>query len=89
MIPNISADVKMWEFTVTGSGSFQKERPPVHFSLSLIQKEEVIPSGPTSTWVAWVQSQLTPTGYPQDPPRDIKTSGEWNTAAAPIQSCGT
>jgi hypothetical protein len=36
--------------------------------------------------VAWTQSLQTPTRYPQDPPRDLKTSGEWNTAAAPIQS---
>jgi hypothetical protein len=44
---------------------------------------------PDSTWVAWVWSLLTPAGYPQDPPRDLKTSGEWNTAAAPNQSPGT
>jgi hypothetical protein len=27
-----------------------------------------------------------PQGPPQDPPQDFKTSGEWNTASAPIQS---
>ena len=29
-----------------------------------------------------------PQGPTQDPPWDLKTSGEWNTASAPIQSCG-
>jgi hypothetical protein len=38
-----------------------------------------------STGVAWARSLQTPAGYPQDPPRDLKTSGEWNTAAATIQ----
>ena len=44
---------------------------------------------PASTWVAWVQSLLIPGSYTQDTPWDFKTSGEWNTAATPIQSCGT
>jgi hypothetical protein len=44
---------------------------------------------PTSIRVAWALSLLTPARYPQDPPRDLKTSGVWNTAAAPIQSCMT
>jgi hypothetical protein len=30
-----------------------------------------------------------PQGPTQDSPWDPKTSGEWNTAPAPIQSCGT
>jgi hypothetical protein len=30
-----------------------------------------------------------PQGPTQDSPRDPKTSGEWNTAPAPIQSRGT
>jgi hypothetical protein len=30
-----------------------------------------------------------PQGPTRDPPRDPKTSGEWNTAPAPIQSRGT
>jgi hypothetical protein len=38
--------------------------------------------------VAWAQSLQTPAGYPQDSPRDLKTSGEWNTAAAPIHHVG-
>jgi hypothetical protein len=39
-----------------------------------------------STGVFWVWSLQTPTRSPQDPPWDLKTSGEWNTASAPIQS---
>jgi hypothetical protein len=37
------------------------------------------------------QQSLTqhPQGPTQDSPRDPKTSGEWNTAPAPIQSHGT
>jgi ribosomal protein S18 len=42
-----------------------------------------------STGVLWVQSLQKPARYPQDPPRDLKTSGVWNTASAPIQSHGT
>jgi hypothetical protein len=30
-----------------------------------------------------------PQGPTQDPPQDTKTSGEWNTAPAPIQMRGT
>jgi hypothetical protein len=30
-----------------------------------------------------------PQGPTQDSPQDPKTSGEWNTASAPIQSSGT
>ena len=29
-----------------------------------------------------------PQGPPLDPPQDLKTYGEWNTASAPIQSRG-
>ena len=36
--------------------------------------------------VARAHSQLTTSSYPQHPPRDLKTSGEWNTTSAPIQS---
>jgi hypothetical protein len=39
-----------------------------------------------STEVPWAQSLQTPARYPQDPPQDIKTSGEWNTASTPIPS---
>jgi hypothetical protein len=35
------------------------------------------------------QSRLTPASYPQHPPRDLKTSVEWNTASAPMQSHGS
>jgi hypothetical protein len=42
-----------------------------------------------TTGVAWAWSLLTPASYPQDLPRDLKTSGEWNTAAAPTQLHGT
>ena len=52
-------------------------------------KTRLVPSGPASTGVARAQSLLTPASYPQDPPQDLKTSGEWNTASAPIQSRGT
>ena len=40
-------------------------------------------------WVARAHSRLTTASYPQHPPSDLKTSGEWNTASAPIQSLGT
>ena len=36
--------------------------------------------------VARAHSRLTTASYPQHPPSDLKTSGEWNTASAPIQS---
>jgi hypothetical protein len=36
--------------------------------------------------VARTHSRLTTSSYPQHPPSDFKTSGEWNTASAPIQS---
>jgi hypothetical protein len=39
-----------------------------------------------STGKPWARSLWTPTRYPQDTPRDLKTSGEWSTASAPIQS---
>jgi hypothetical protein len=42
-----------------------------------------------STRVPWSLSPRTPARYPKDPPQDLKTSGEWNTASATIQSCGT
>jgi hypothetical protein len=48
-----------------------------------------VPSGPANTGVARLRSRLTPTNYPQDPPWDLKTSGEWNTVSSPIQSHGT
>ena len=32
---------------------------------------------------------LTTTSYPQQPPSELKPSGEWNTASAPIQTRGT
>ena len=44
---------------------------------------------PASTGVAWARSLQTHARYPQDAPQDLKTSAVWNTAAAPIQSCGT
>ena len=43
----------------------------------------------TSTGVPWAWSLWTPARYPQYSPRDRKTSGEWNTASAPIKSHGT
>ena len=42
-----------------------------------------------STGVPWAQSLRTLARYPQEPPQDLKASGEWNTASAPIQSHGT
>jgi len=39
--------------------------------------------------VARAPSRLTTSSYPQHPPSDLKPSGEWNTASAPIQSRGT
>jgi hypothetical protein len=47
------------------------------------------PSSPTSTRVARAQSRLIPASYPQDPQWDLETSGELNTATAPIQTQGT
>jgi hypothetical protein len=52
-------------------------------------KSKESPSGPASTGVARAQSRLTPASYPQDPPGDLKTFGEWNTESAPTQSRGT
>jgi hypothetical protein len=43
----------------------------------------------SSTGVARAQSCLTTASYPQHLPSDLRTSGEWNTASAPIQSRGT
>jgi hypothetical protein len=54
------------------------------FLASMSKTSAQVPSGPASTGVPRARSQLTPASYPQDRPRDLKTSGEWNTAAAPI-----
>jgi hypothetical protein len=35
-----------------------------------------------STGVPWAWSLQTPSRYPQDPPRDLKTSDEWNKTSA-------
>jgi hypothetical protein len=62
-------------------GGFQGQRVDM--------KRQRGPSGPSSTGVARVKSPLTTASYPQHLPSDLKTSGEWNTASAPIQSRGT
>jgi hypothetical protein len=49
-----------------------------------IEKKWTPAQGFLASGVAW-----HPQGPPQDSPRDPKTSGEWNTAPAPIQSRGT
>lgn len=46
-------------------------------------------SSNASPGVPWVQSVQTPALSQQEPPQELKTSGEWNTASAPIQSCRT
>jgi hypothetical protein len=35
-----------------------------------------------STRVPWARSRQTHARYPQDPPRDLETSGEWITTSA-------
>ena len=55
-------------------------------SVAMYFKTECSPSGLASTGVAGSQNWLTPASYPQDPSQDLKTSGKWNTASAPIQS---
>ena len=52
------------------------------------QKQAQAPSSPSSTGVGRAHSRLTIASYPQHPPRDLQTSGEWNTASTPIQLRG-
>jgi hypothetical protein len=69
-------------------GSFQSLSVQPLFK-SVINPFSLKPTPRTSTGVARVQSWLTPNSYAQHTPQDLKTSGEWNTASAPIQSRGS
>ena len=100
--PDISARILPWKNKEGHDGMFQPyvlELPITLWGRDLLKNLQLTLTNEIRGTSPF-QSTPTPgclarcvSGHPQgpthDPPQDLKTSGEWNTASAPIQSRGT